>query len=57
MPQACDFATGALSANGEIPKPDHIPRGMWMPAATSDDIADLRVPPLAAAFASLSGSA
>jgi hypothetical protein len=54
MPQPVDFATGAVSAAGQIIRPEHVLRGLMCSAGISDDVADLRVDPLNAAFRSLS---
>jgi uncharacterized protein (DUF1501 family) len=55
MPQAVDFATGLPDLAGTVaPRPENVLRGMMASAGVTADVADLRTPPLAAAFRSLS---
>lgn len=49
-PQAIDLDTGELDRGGEVPKPEHILRGLMVNAGIEEDIADLRVDGLPAAF-------
>ena len=46
--QKVDLATGALSATGDIIRPEHIHRALLHGIGITDDVADLRVPPLTA---------
>jgi hypothetical protein len=46
--QRVDLATGAISSTGEIIRPDHIHRALLQSIGVTDDVADLRVPPLSA---------
>ncbi|MFN7697364.1 MAG: DUF1501 domain-containing protein [Deltaproteobacteria bacterium] len=50
QPQAVHLDTGALDRGGSVVLPEHILRGLMVAAGIPDDTADLRVPPLAAAF-------
>ncbi len=49
-PQAIDIATGELDSGGEVILPEHILRGLMVNAGIEEDIADLRVDGLPAAF-------
>ena len=49
-PQAIDVETGELDVGGEVIRPEHILRGLMVNAGIEDDIADLRVDGLPAAF-------
>lgn len=53
-PQGCNFLTGEPDPTGPVPYPENILRGMLYSAGIERDIADLREPPLRAAFKSLS---
>jgi uncharacterized protein (DUF1501 family) len=54
MPMGCDLATGVADPHATQPlKPDHVLQGLLHSAGITTDVADLRVPPLAAPFASL----
>ena len=46
--QKVDLSTGALSATGDIIRPEHIHRALLHGIGITDDVADLRVPPLTA---------
>ena len=49
-PQAVDLTTGALSAGGEIVRPENVWRALLENIGVTDDVADLRVDPLSAIF-------
>jgi uncharacterized protein (DUF1501 family) len=47
-PQPVDLTTGAVSAAGEVLRPEHVLRTLLVDAGVTEDIADLRVPPIPA---------
>jgi len=47
-PKGVDLQTGAVSAGGEVVKPEHVLRALMVEAGITDDAADLRVEPLRA---------
>lgn len=50
-PQPVDLATGAVSASGEVIRPEHVLRTLLVDAGITEDDADLRVEPIGALIA------
>jgi uncharacterized protein (DUF1501 family) len=50
QPQAVNIETGRVDPGGNVILPEYVLRGLMVSAGIEDDIADLRVPPLTAAF-------
>lgn len=47
-PQPINLATGEVDPGGEVPRPEHVMQTLLHGAGLTGDIADLRVPPIAA---------